>query len=125
VVFDVLVDAGAELVISLPLFERRARLVRLLEGARPQLAVTPQTQNMEEVSEWLTAWVVAGVEGIVIKRLDSRYEPGRRGWAKLRIRASTEAIIGGATGSLRNAATLLLGRFDRHIRRRQQAGRTH
>lgn len=124
VVFDLLVDAGAELVISLPLVERRARLVRLLTGARPQLTVTPQTQDLEQVSQWLTGWVVAGVEGIVIKRLDSRYEPGRRGWAKFRIRASTEAIIGGVTGSLRNPATLLLGRFDRHGRLRY-TGRTH
>jgi ATP-dependent DNA ligase len=47
VVFDLLVGAAAELVISLPLFERRARLVRLLTGTRPQLTVTPQDLGLQ------------------------------------------------------------------------------
>ncbi len=121
VTFDLLVDAGGEPVLDAPLVERRARLMRLLTGAPPQLAVTPQSANLSEVSEWLTTWTAAGVEGVVIKRLDSRYEPGRRGWAKFRARATTEAIIGGVIGSIRNPETLLLGRVDRL----RYTGRTH
>ncbi|WP_316250286.1 ATP-dependent DNA ligase [Micromonospora aurantiaca (nom. illeg.)] len=124
VTFDLLVDAGGEPVLDAPLAERRARLMRLLAGAPPQLAVTPQSADLSEVSEWLTTWTAAGVEGVVIKRLDSRYEPGRRGWAKFRARATTEAIIGGVTGSIRNPETALLGRFDRRGRLRY-TGRTH
>lgn len=121
---DLLVDAGGEPVLDAPLVERRARLLRLLAGAPPQLAVTPKSADVAEVSEWLTTWTAAGVEGVVIKRLDSRYEPGRRGWAKFQARATTEVIIGGVTGSLRNPETLLLGRFDRRGRLRY-TGRTH
>lgn len=43
---------------------------------------------------------------------------------KFRARATTEAIIGGVTGSIRNPDTLLLGRFDRRGRLRY-TGRTH
>ncbi|WP_238452940.1 ATP-dependent DNA ligase [Micromonospora sp. ATA51] len=124
VTFDLLVDAGGEPVLDAPLVERRARLVRLLAGAPPQLEVTPQSADLSEVSEWLTTWTAAGVEGVVIKRLDSRYEPGRRGWAQFRARATTEAIIGGVTGSIRNPETALLGRFDRRGGLRY-TGRTH
>ncbi|WP_244933274.1 hypothetical protein [Micromonospora tulbaghiae] len=98
--------------------------MRLLAGAPPQLAVTPGSANVAEVRERLTTWTAAGVEGVVIKRLDSRYEPGRRGWAKFPARVTTEAIIGGVTGSIRNPETALLGRFDRRGRLRY-TGRTH
>ncbi|WP_255420256.1 MULTISPECIES: hypothetical protein [Micromonospora] len=111
-------------MLDAPLVERRARLVRLLAGAPPQLAVTPQSADLVEVSEWLTTWTAAGVEGVVIKRLDNRYELARRGWAKFRARATREAIIGGVTGSIGNPDTLLLGRFDRRGRLRY-TGRTH
>lgn len=80
---------------------------------------------MRQVSDWLMHWTVAaGIEGVVTKQLGSRYQPGRRGWRKFRTRITTEAIIGGVTGSLRNPDTLLLGRFDRRGRLRY-TGRTH
>ncbi|WP_255472718.1 hypothetical protein [Micromonospora sp. MP36] len=116
--WDLLADAGGHVVINAPLFERRARLAELLEAAPAQLTLTPQTTDMDEVGDWLTIYTAAGIEGVVVKRLDGRYEPGRRGWQKFRVRAATEAIIGGVTGSLDNPSTLLLGRFDRrgHLR---------
>ncbi|MFC0504154.1 ATP-dependent DNA ligase [Micromonospora costi] len=125
VLFDVLADAGGEVVLDLPLFERRARLERLLADAPPTLTLTPQTTDMRQVSDWLIHWTVAtGIEGVVTKRLAGRYEPGRRGWSKFRTRVFTEAIVGGVTGSLRNPDTALLGRFDRRGKLRY-TGRTH
>ncbi|MFG1952484.1 ATP-dependent DNA ligase [Micromonospora sp. NPDC048830] len=123
VLFDLLADAGGQLLLDVPLVERRARLAYLLAGAPPQLTLTPQTDDLAEVSEWLTGWTAAGIEGVVIKRRTSRYEPGRRGWGKFRVRATTEAIIGGVTGSVHDPSTALLGRFDRRGRLRY-TGRT-
>jgi hypothetical protein len=37
---------------------------------------------------------------------------GRRGWRKLRARSTTEAIIGGVTGTVSDPETVLLGRLD-------------
>lgn len=124
VLFDLLADAGGP-VVDLPLVERRARLAQLLAGAPPQLALTPQTDDMRQVADWLELWTVAtGIEGVVSKRAAGRYEPGRRGWWKYRVRITTEAIVGGVTGSLHAPNTLLLGRLDRRGRLRY-TGRTH
>jgi len=59
-----------------------------------------------------------GLEGVVAKRLDSRYEPGRRArtWIKTPLRHTQEVIIGGwSPGAGRRAGTigaLLLGVYD-------------
>jgi bifunctional non-homologous end joining protein LigD len=67
----------------------------------------------------LDATRAQGLEGIVAKRLDSRYEPGRRSgaWRKLRNRRGQELVIGGWTeGEGRRAGrvgALLLGAYER------------
>ncbi|WP_121401448.1 ATP-dependent DNA ligase [Micromonospora sp. M71_S20] len=124
VLFDLLADAGGQLLLDTPLVERRAELACLLAGAPAQLTLTPQTDDMAEVGQWLTTWTAAGIEGVVIKRRGGRYMPGRRGWGKFRTRVTTEAIVGGVTGGISNPDTVLLGRFDRRGRLRY-TGRTH
>ncbi|MFE1521100.1 hypothetical protein ACFW9I_30385 [[Kitasatospora] papulosa] len=49
---------------------------------------------------------------MVAKSLTGLYRPGVRGWTKVRRRNTTEALIGGITGSLRRPQVLLLGRYD-------------
>ncbi|WP_307813022.1 ATP-dependent DNA ligase [Micromonospora coerulea] len=125
VLFDLLADAGGQVILDLPLSQRRARLEQLLVDAPAQLTLTPQTADMRQVSDWLVNWTVAvGIEGVVSKRVGGRYEPGRRGWSKFRTRIVTEAIVGGVTGSISRPETVLLGRFDRRGRLRY-TGRTH
>ncbi|WP_233197113.1 ATP-dependent DNA ligase [Verrucosispora sp. ts21] len=125
VLFDLLADADGQVVLDMPLAQRRARLERLLVDAPAQLTLTPQTTDMLQVTDWLLHWTVAaGIEGVVSKRLSSRYEPGRRGWWKSRTRIVTEAIIGGVTGGFSRPETVLLGRFDRR-RRLRYTGRSH
>jgi bifunctional non-homologous end joining protein LigD len=59
-----------------------------------------------------------GLEGVVAKRLDSRYEPGRRSrsWIKTPINLTTEVVLGGwKPGAGRRAGSigsLLLGAYD-------------
>lgn len=119
VLFELLADAGGQVIIDVPLSQRRARLERLLADAPVQLTVTPHTADMRQVADWLLHWTVAaGIEGVVSKRMAGRYEPGRRDWSKFRTRIVTEAIIGGVTGSIGRPETVLLGRFDRRGRLR-------
>ena len=74
VVFDVLYLDG-ELLVELPLSERRERLESLkLEGPSWQ---TPAI-HMGDGEALLEASAAQGLEGVVAKRLDSPYEPGRR-----------------------------------------------
>ncbi|BCB74500.1 ATP-dependent DNA ligase [Phytohabitans flavus] len=123
VVFDVLAEAGTVLLAQ-PLGERRARLEVLLADAPATLQLCPQTTDLNVADEWMQSWPAAGVEGIVAKRLDGRYQPGRRTWRKWRARSTTEAIVGGVTGSVSDPATLLLGRYDTNGRLRY-VGRSH
>jgi bifunctional non-homologous end joining protein LigD len=91
--FDVL-RLGGELTLELPYTERRARLERLaLAGNNwqtpPSLAGDGDT--VARVSK------ERGLEGVVAKRLDSRYEPGRRSrhWLKIKNKQRVELLVGG------------------------------
>ncbi|MEU5526261.1 ATP-dependent DNA ligase [Micromonospora chersina] len=124
VAFDLLSGPGGEPLLDLPLAERRDRLARLLDGAPPGLVLCPQTGDLAEAREWLRTWTDAGVEGIVVKRRDGRYEPGRRGWQKVRAHRTVETLVGGVTGPVTDPDTLLVGRCDDRGRLRY-LGRTH
>jgi bifunctional non-homologous end joining protein LigD len=91
VVFDLLY-AGAD-VTRQPLAERRARLADLELGA-PAVV----TDIVDREGEALFAAVVArGLEGMVAKRIDSLYQPGRRSsdWRKIANRRLIRAVVGG------------------------------
>ncbi|MFJ8871303.1 ATP-dependent DNA ligase [Streptomyces sp. NPDC102473] len=115
IAFDILQVDGRELLDE-PLWRRREILEALFADHRltPPWTLCPSTTDLAVAQEWLTEWTdVPGVEGVVVKSRAGRYRPGVRGsWYKVRRRATTEAIIGGVTGSLRKPQVLLLGRFD-------------
>ena len=93
VLFDLLWLDGRSL-LSLPYEERREALEALeLEGPAWR---TPDLVRGDGEA-FLAATREQGLEGIVAKRLDCPYEPGRRatGWVKVKHRPSTEVVIGG------------------------------
>lgn len=55
-----------------------------------------------------------GGEGVVAKRLDSRYEPGRRSgsWSKMRINIGQEFVIGGFTPGSNRVDALVVGYYE-------------
>jgi bifunctional non-homologous end joining protein LigD len=95
VLFDLLWLDGHSLM-DLPYSERHSRLRELvLDGERWS---TPEL-HVGDGSGLLAATRELGMEGIVGKRLDSRYTPGRRdgGWIKIKNHQRQEAVIGGWT----------------------------
>lgn len=59
-----------------------------------------------------------GFEGLVAKRLDSRYEPGQRSgaWQKMRVNQGQEFVIGGFTVGARPFDALIFGYYEgRHL----------
>ncbi|MEY2233839.1 ATP-dependent DNA ligase, partial [Streptomyces sp. BF23-30] len=125
VAFDLLQHDGQEL-LTRPYAERRA----LLENLFTEHALTapwtlcPMTTDLAKAREWLESWTdVSGVEGILIKPLNSRYLPGYRGWTKIRRRDTTETIVGAITGTPTRPQLLVLGRHDQDGRLRA-VGRT-
>ena len=55
-----------------------------------------------------------GLEGLVAKRLDSRYEPGMRSgaWMKMRVNRGQEFVIGGYTLGTRTFDALVIGYYE-------------
>ncbi|WP_138908126.1 ATP-dependent DNA ligase [Streptomyces chryseus] len=114
ITFDVLQADGQELMTE-PYEHRRTALEDLFteRGLTPPWTLCPMTKDPAVAQEWLESWTqVPGVEGLVIKGLGQRYLPGARGWFKVRRRETTEAIIGGVTGTLSRPQFLVLGRYD-------------
>nr|WP_296064227.1 ATP-dependent DNA ligase [uncultured Actinoplanes sp.] len=120
VAFDLLHDGSGDLR-DRPLRQRRARLETVVAGAPTALQLCPQTTDFDEAMLWLKAYAPLGSEGLVIKDLAGRYR--RTGWWKYKLRTTTEAIIGGVTGTLSEPDSLLLGRRDDRGRLRY-VGRT-
>jgi bifunctional non-homologous end joining protein LigD len=93
VIFDVLYLDGAS-TLRLPYRERRVLLDGLELAGRAW--GTPESQAGGG-RELLAATAERGLEGIIAKRLDSRYEPGGRNgaWIKLKNTRRQELVIGG------------------------------
>jgi ATP-dependent DNA ligase len=94
-VFDMLECAGTDLM-HLPLIGRRHRLEDLLHELHPCLQLILQTSDPELASEWLGK--VPGLEGVVAKRADGRYRPGRREWIKVKRRRTADCVVVGVAG---------------------------
>ena len=115
ILFDILMD-GDEVLIKEPWSERRARLIKRV-GKRDsaQLRITESVQG--DGKKMLEKARRQGWEGIIAKRIDSRYEPGNRShnWLKLKIEFRQEFVVGGYTeprNSREHIGALLLGYFD-------------
>jgi bifunctional non-homologous end joining protein LigD len=110
--FDLLQLDGLPL-LDAPYRQRRAVLEALaLQGPHWQ---TPPSFTEAAARDVLAVSEEHGLEGIVVKRLDSRYEPGKRSgsWVKIKNVRHQEVIVGGwqpgAGGRAGQLGSLLVG----------------
>jgi bifunctional non-homologous end joining protein LigD len=111
--FDVLHLDGED-VTALPLRRRKQLLQTLLRGKWDKLRLSPALEGAPE-KIWKKTKAL-GLEGIVAKRKDSKYEPDRRGgaWRKIKTGGEQEFVIGGYTapkGSRLFFGALLVGYY--------------
>jgi bifunctional non-homologous end joining protein LigD len=94
-VFDVL-EVDGEPLVDLPLAERRERLEALLDRRNKTVRLSDAFDDGEAL---LAAVTKQGLEGIVSKRADSRYAPGRRSrdWLKVKTHGRQELVVAGWT----------------------------
>jgi ATP-dependent DNA ligase len=106
-VFDVLALKGQD-VSTLPLKERRKILANTLKP-NDHISTSPAEEGTS--TKILTFVKEHGLEGVVAKRLDSRYEPGKRSgaWCKYRINLGQEFVVGGYTPGGNGFDALILG----------------
>jgi bifunctional non-homologous end joining protein LigD len=111
-IFDVLVLKSSD-VMGEPLVKRRALIEK---HVLPQLADPIRYSPILDGSlkDLVRSVKAQGLEGLVAKRRDSKYEPGLRSgaWQKMRVKAGQELVIGGYTTSPKNFDALIIGYYD-------------
>lgn len=114
-VFDLLFLDGHDLR-KMPLSERKRRLAALLAGLPEDGPLRYSDHIREEGRTVFDTACRQGLEGLIAKRADSPYLPGRnRNWVKLKCHRRQEFVIGGFSdpaGSRRGFGALLLGVYE-------------
>ena len=108
-VFDLL-KLGEDDLLDLPLAERRSRLERLRFSGPVRLATARRVRDPEALRECFRAARDCGNEGLVVKRLEAPYQPGRRGglWLKWKEPFATldVVVVGAEYGHGKRAGVL-------------------
>jgi ATP-dependent DNA ligase len=126
VAFDLLAEGASDLR-GRPLAQRFERLAGFLPkrgtaatmkailSPRTRVVLTPQTTRAAEATRWFDELEPAGLDGVVAKRDDLRYEPGKRVMVKVKHQRTLEAVVGGyrVHKSGNGVGSLLLGLYDR------------
>jgi bifunctional non-homologous end joining protein LigD len=112
--FDLLAQDRADLA-KRPLLERKAALAKLLR--KPPHAIRYSDHVVGRGAEMFAAACERGLEGIISKRADAPYTPGRgASWVKTKCKKRQELVVGGFTdpsGSRTGLGALLVGHFER------------
>jgi DNA ligase D-like protein (predicted ligase) len=111
-VFDLLILRGKDLTQQ-SLEKRRELLCTKVMPLLPDSIRYSETLKASP-AELIEAVREQGFEGIVAKRRDSLYEPGKRSgtWQKMRVLQSREFVIGGYTPGARNFDGILIGVYE-------------
>ena len=113
IVFDIL-RKDKKPLISLPLVERREILKQSVQEGPHVILSVPVTGRGED---YYHAAVARGLEGIMAKRMNSRYEPGLRSdnWLKIKADRTCDCVIAGYTpgqgGRSPSFGALILGLY--------------
>ncbi len=115
VAFDLLRREG-RILVDAPLEERRSMLndgflAAHTAGEHHRIETTVFTREGEKLWRIMTE---RGQEGVIAKRRGSRYQPGRRSdaWLKIKAYRTAEAVIIGYRSDRRPISSLALGLYD-------------
>lgn len=114
VTFDLLA-LGDDDLTRRPFAERRAALEDALASAAAPVYITPATQDHDLARHWFDQFEGAGLDGLIAKRLDLRYQPGKRVMTKIKHERTADCVVAGyrAYKSGPDAVgSLLLGLYD-------------
>jgi len=97
--------------------ERRARLESVLGGATPaQVHLTPATTDRATATQWFERFEGAGLDGVIAKKLDAPYQPGKRAMLKIKHQRTADCVVAGfrwhKNGPGTHVGSLLLGLYD-------------
>ncbi len=111
-----LLALGDEDLREVPQGERRARLEAVLGAVEPPVHLTPATRDRATAADWFDRFEGAGLDGVVAKRLDAPYQPGKRAMLKIKHQRTADCVVAGfrwhKNGPGTHIGSLLLGLFD-------------
>ena len=100
-----------------PQGERRTRLEAALASvAEPPIHLTPATTDRALAVDWFDRFEGAGLDGVIAKRLEGTYQPGKRAMIKVKHQRTADCAVAGfrwhKNGHGTHIGSLLLGLFD-------------
>ncbi len=113
VAFDLLALGDADLQAE-PYAVRRRALEESLRKAKPPVHLTPVTTRPDVARDWFSRFEGAGLDGVVVKDGELRYQPDKRAMMKVKHERTADCVVGGfrwhkAGGGV---GSVLLGLFD-------------
>ena len=124
VAFDLLA-VGTQDLRAKPLSQRWARLFKILGDEDsgdfaallrpgPRVVLTPVTEDADEAARWLEELAEIGLDGIIAKQGDLKYQPGERVMVKVKRRRTADCVVGGyrLAKNGEGVGSLLLGLYD-------------
>lgn len=112
VAFDLLAIGGDDWR-DRPFHERRKKLLELVPVGQT-LFSTPQTPDRQVATDWFHQFEGAGLDGVIARRLELPYVPGKRVMVKVKHGRTADCVVGGyRAGKAENTVgALLLGMYD-------------
>jgi len=113
VMFDLLAAHDQDLR-EVPFAERRALLARLLGAAAAPIHLTPATDDLAVAAAWLDRFQGGGVDGVMAKHRELRYESGARAMVKVKRQQTADCVVAGfrLLAGRPLPSSLLLGLYD-------------
>jgi len=101
---------------DVPQGERRSRLEAVLKAVQPPVHLTPATTDRTTAGDWFERFEGAGLDGVVAKRLEAGYQPGKRAMLKIKHQRTADCVVAGfrwhKNGPGTHVGSLLLGLYD-------------
>jgi ATP-dependent DNA ligase len=111
-----LLASGDDDLRETPQGERRRLLESALAGAGGSVHLTPATTERALAADWFDRFEGAGLDGVVAKRLDGSYLPGKRAMLKIKHQRTADCVVAGfrwhKNGHGTHIGSLLLGLYD-------------
>jgi ATP-dependent DNA ligase len=96
--------------------ERRERLEGVLTGTEPPVHLTPATRDRSMAADWFDRFEGAGLDGVIAKRVEAPYQPGKRAMLKIKHHRTADCVVAGfrwhKNGPGTHVGSLLLGLYD-------------
>src|SRR5829696_2309663 len=111
-----LLALGDDDLRAVPQGERRARLEDVFADVQAPVHLTPATQDRSLAADWFDRFEGAGLDGVIAKRLDGAYLPGKRAMLKIKHERTADCVVAGfrwhKNGPGTHVGSLLLGLYD-------------